>query len=204
MAFSNGNIGKVKMRQYRLISIISTLSFCAALFLSQSLLAQDDVSWSTDRKHVEGILKSGNVDENLCQDAWGTLWSWAKRGNLDARAMLSFYLLPPPYMSIILMPGRSSDYISRTRDALVVSTHSVGGHLDEQQEDDFYYSLLTSLYSELPFRNIGGAKVLMCLQEKRSSTCADVAVKAKLVPSFDVYAAEVDALVAQGLKAKCL
>ena len=137
---------------------------------------------------------SDMTDEERCQGTWDILWSWSKRGNLEARAGLLLTMA----MADREMPGRSGDSISRMRDATVLAVHSLGV---SGAEGETVTSFLKGLeqYGSATARE----KFFACASEAPSQDCARIAVDEKLVPPFEHYVAEVDLFLAQGQKSTC-
>lgn len=193
-----------KAKKNCLVLFYIALMICCFSFVMQSALAQAEADWDEDKALVVKAQTADSLNENECVDTWNILWTWSKRGNLEARAMLFQNLLPLPGGHLMLMPGHTEDYISRIRDMFIVSTHSAGVDLKDERDNNFHYNRLAMFYQDLPLSKMGGSKVLKCLKDNRSSTCADMAVQSSLIPSFHTYALEIDALLAQGMKPQCL
>lgn len=157
----------------------------------------DEPAWIADRGLLQELLK-----QHACDKVWATLWPWAKRGNMEARFLLFMLMVPPPDADILFAPGNVGDYATTMRDALVMAVHSLEFE-DGSSESKHYRDVKVNL-----FRSFGGeespraASFMACLN-KDSSGCVEFAVKEKLVPSFDEYAAQIDALMENGMTGSC-
>jgi hypothetical protein len=191
----------MKKHNFRLV-VLSALALCCAV--PSLVIAQDDSEWLADKARLEKLRSENLTNEELCQKTWDILWSWSKKGNLEARAWLFFLLLPPgSHADVLHMPGRSGDYLTKIRDGLILAAHSSGVEYENKRYNERHYGITYSFFSEMPVKNIGGDTFLKCIALSQSKDCAQIAVDKKLVPSFENYAAEIDALLTQGMKPSC-
>lgn len=172
------------------------LYFMALLALIPSLaLGKEPVSWEQDKARFEKqIFPKGN-EEKKCQAAWNLLWPWARKGNLEARALL----LMDAYTNGRIMPGRNRDWITVSRDMMILAVHSAGVEgetynkiLDEQYKTEFAKSVFSK------------GSDLNCFVQSRSQDCTKTAVAHHVVPSFKQYADEIDLLIKAGKRSVCL
>lgn len=134
----------------------------------------------------------------LCVETWNVLWPLAKEGDLQARMALVWQVMPLMHMDMVVPPGRSGDYISKMRDARILFAHGLGAWIknSEAHKDIKLFSFI--------FEGIGSEKFNECISEERYDECAAIAVEENKIPSFESYAAEMDALAAQGFKPSCI
>lgn len=157
----------------------------------------DDSAWIEDRQLLQGLLK-----EHACDRVWTTLWPWAKRGNMEARFLIFMLMVPPPDADFLRAPGNSGDYATTMRDALVMAVHSLDFD-DHSSERAHYREVTVNL-----LRSIGRddspdvGPVLTCMRRSRTG-CSEIAVKEMLVPSFDDYVRQIDALMNGGMTGSC-
>lgn len=169
----------------------------AAPPVQNSSPAPQDPQWEADMKRL-GELGASQKD---CDERWNILWPRAKKGNLEARLVLFMQLMPGPHQTGLFPPGSTKDMLSAIRDGTIVAIHSVGNKYEEMDR------LLYGFYYELPRIFFGFSREFeefaQCAKEKRSQDCIKIAVDAHLVPTFEVFAEQIDALVAQGKKPTC-
>jgi|GEM_PF-3366602 len=158
----------------------------------------------------QNISRAKLLDSEKCQLNWDLAWPWAKRGNLQARAMI-YALLTIPKRQRLVMPGLPTDDLSLFRDTIILYVHSLGFQYEDVVDEDilsvsgemaaFHQGEIGRLYS------VPSARLRACIKAAHSreaaQQCAEVAVDEGIVPSFESYAAEVDALIAQGLRPTC-
>lgn len=191
--------------------LITALLASFVLAAPKEAIANNDTEW----KAAYAEWQKSNQDKKLtdtetCQSIWDFFWPWAKRGNLEARAY--FYLmLALPGDWAIRTPIDVSDFASRIRTIIILQIHSAGVQYDETIDED-----TKSLYPDLAefyekqievWDGMKGGTYMPCIKEastkESAQRCAQIAVQEKLVPSFEDFAAEVDALIAQGLRLTC-
>lgn len=142
---------------------------------------------------------------------WDIVWPLAKEGNPAARAALSMALMPMMDLPQLLMPGNEGDRLSEIRDIAVMLTYSLDYYLDyytytHGEDDGFSPMFLSSMYELAGFGQGGDQRSIVfmeCVAEERKN-CAALALKENIVPRFEVYAAQIDAFLAAGMKPKCL
>lgn len=174
--------------------------------------ASEDSTWLTDRARLDKLLSENITDEEDCRIRWNILWPWAKKGNLEARAILSMLTFTAwPLTPQIFLPGRSGDQLSSMRDAAILSIHSIGVRFDDNNQQARYDSQSKTIYNEFLPNVAFGSIFQACLKEKPGEYCTRLAssyagdpIRWKLIPTFKDYAAEIDALLAQGMKPHCL
>lgn len=184
------------MKKNILPSILVFLFLINGLFLSAKASDVSDDTWEASKKKLE-ILKDGELsEEEECQLIWDTLWTWSKKGELEARASLFMLNFPSASdVSVLFMPG-SGDELSHRRNAIALAIYSTGIHQE-------YFQKISNMAFQM-YLNDGfeGGAFLKCLKEQSREVCAQRA-QGGLVPTFDVYAAEIDALIEKGMKPKC-
>ncbi|MCC7305011.1 MAG: hypothetical protein IT558_01995 [Alphaproteobacteria bacterium] len=194
---TEGEFGMSRFIKIFFIALVIVLLNAGITKADNSFTTQSqDPEWLAAKKSLENL-----VQEEKCSEYWNILWPWAKKGNLEARALLLISLAPPPDMNIIYAPGSSGDYISKLRDITIMSVHS-HGYKEKWFED--YKNLISDLYVQVGFDEISAGKdFLKCVKDTPSANCIDIAVKEKLVPSFEEYASQIDALMKEGMKSTC-
>ncbi len=141
-------------------------------------------------------------EEKNCQAAWDYLWPDAKAGNSDKQFILLLKLFSMGHEMVITMPGHQGDLSSRMRDISIVGVHSTRSRfwrMSDVKFQNMYYEVIASTWSELP----DGKRFRNCLAMMPKQNCADQIVKENFVPSFNVYAKEIDALIAAGFNPHC-
>ncbi|MCG7870491.1 MAG: hypothetical protein JAZ11_00125 [Candidatus Thiodiazotropha lotti] len=177
-----------------LILLTLLLTACAT---ASSVVAEDNPEWLADKARLESL-----TEENRCEEQWNILWKWAKRGNMQARSMIYFLMVPSPDMAPIYAPGNSGDFMSSIKDIVVVAVHS-HDYRTSLSNDDVYSEAAYELYKQVGFdKSFRGRKYLECVKAEKKD-CAEVAVEEKLVPSFNDYAAQIDAFIAEGMTITC-
>lgn len=154
--------------------------------------------WETDKRILQDV-----DSPDMCLKRWNVLWHWAKNGNREAKHALAFLVAPPPDMLPMQMPGTHGDTISRLRDILILSVHSID-YQDKDEIDEYYEELTIGLFKQFQLdQTSSGKDFIKCVVTGKSSECARLAVEAELVPSFDDYASNIDLQIANGATATC-
>ncbi|MDD3021623.1 MAG: hypothetical protein PHX61_11705 [Alphaproteobacteria bacterium] len=198
-------LGEELMKIYKIFLVVFLLfvSVYQHLAVAEDKISQKEIksnksesSWEAAKQKLE-ILKDGELsEEEECQLMWDTLWTWSKKGELEARASLFMLTFPSASdVSVLFMPG-SGDELSRRRNSIALAIYSTGTHQK-------YFQKISNMAFQM-YLNDGfeGSSFLKCLKEQSREVCAQGA-QGGLVPTFDVYAAEIDALIEQGMKPKC-
>lgn len=154
------------------------------------------MSWIEKTKHKDVFVRSGFCSEEL----WEVLWSEAKAGDLEARAILFFFMIPPPHIPRLTPPGSTGDLVSRKRDIAIMAVHSQAydGPFERGYRDLAYDQFVSAGFDYPP----GTSDFMKCVKAS-GDNCADIAVKAGLVPSFEDFAKQIDAMAAAGMKSTC-
>ncbi|WP_343847388.1 hypothetical protein [Bowmanella denitrificans] len=136
-------------------------------------------SWEESKNEALRSVNSGD-----CATAWNIIWPWARDGKTEARSLLATGI----YSAGITPPG-SKDAITLLRHTFILSVHgSVNG-------DAATLELLHSLLNTELLADMGGKPLQRCLSTNRQpGDCIADAVNAGLVPDFQDYALEIDAL----------
>lgn len=170
--------------------------FCSALLFSVSAVAAENSAWLEFKQQSHGEVKK-------CADVWEGLWPFAKERNLEARVMLYNAMVIGPDTQQLLAPGNTGDLVTKIRDIVIMAVHSED-YKSQSERDDFFRSAAHSFYELYGFKsNPQGEKFMQCVEENLSDNCADIAVKAKLVPSFEEYSKQIDAFLEQGMQSSC-
>jgi len=171
-------------------------------FLISPAQADENSTWAMDKALLENSHLKNVSQDKECKIVWDVLWKWAKKDNLEARAMLSVLSFPAgAHAPVIIMPG-AGDELSRRRSAVTLSVHSFGVNLPNRDQQDIYEHQTSMYYSEFLNDNYEGKYFLSCLKSKSQKECIPYA-KDRIVPSFAKYAAEIDALLASGMEPQC-
>lgn len=179
------------VRKQTLLALLLAVTFS----FSGQVMAQDMPNWE---------IVGTNIEKGTCEDRWDLFWPFAKEGNLDARAHLLFLLAPALHNDMLYAPGRSGDNVSQLRDIAIMAAHSLGYHHKKPEVNEHYAGIIDQFLINTPAVKWGNGKFRNCLIKKGLiAECAQVAVEEKIVPSFETYVAEIDALTAQGYKATC-
>lgn len=157
-------------------------------------------------------------DQAHCAETWDMLWPWAKKGNYEARGLLLALTVSMMHMNSLVPPGSDpKNRAAHDTDIIIMGAHTMpltkkdSPHLfldpdsgEEYPGANFPFSYATYLIENRRLPNEKKQPYLDCLKETPSHACADIAVKDGLVPSFEEYAAKIDALMAKGIKASCI
>lgn len=141
-----------------------------------------------------------------CAKYWDILWPKAKAGDMEARWNMYFLMVSPPHMDILFAPSASQNYVTKMRNATIMAAHAY----DYDGESPFFgknEKAAIADYKETAawlFKHAGfpEKKFMACVTEGKTK-CTHLAVEEKLVPSFEDFAKEIDALMAQGIKSTC-
>lgn len=149
------------------------------------------------------ILAAGD-----CAKYWDILWPKAKAGDMEARWYIYFLMVSPPHMDIMFAPSTSQDYVSKMRSAIITAAHaydySAENSSDEHEKQviEDYREIAILLFKDAGFSETRREKFMACVTEGKQK-CTHLAVEEHLVPSFEDYAKEIDALMAKGIKSTC-
>jgi hypothetical protein len=125
---------------------------------------------------------------------WDTTWRWAKRGNLQARELIMHRMI---YDGLRRPGGSKTSEYDRKRDIVVMAIHSLGSESDGEKALN-YIALPVFLKKSNQYKEFW-----QCLEMRPSQKCAKIAVKSKIVPSFEKYVEEVEKSITDGEQASC-
>lgn len=147
-------------------------------------LVLEDRAWKLAKIQIEEKLKS-----NDCKEVFSVLWPYVKKRHVDAEEVILSLTMFPPFLNL---PGRGGDYISRARDIIILASHSpsIKNELEEMS---------LSFLKGVP----GSRGFFQCRSESHQKDCSQLLVEKKIIPSFQSYLVEVDALLDTGLVATC-
>lgn len=149
----------------------------------------DNPQWLHDRAKAAA---SGTA----CQERWDILWSWAKKGNLQARNGLLATLSPwTPFTRTPLAPDDDSQTVWVR---VLLAIHQLGYR--EDAAIDLEKTVLDHIGT---WKHKGVARFEACYRKNPSPDCTAIAVEEGMVPAFDVFAKQVDARIAAGAKPVC-
>lgn len=177
---------------FRVVLIGALLWFAGGL--PQSARAEDGATTAEAAlKAIDGLPRM-----ERCIAAWDVMWPLAKKGDAAARLYLAVSVMPMMHMDMLVPPGRTGDFVSRFRDVQIMFMYGMSAAekiFPAEDDMDGFKFISESLHDY---------EVDRCVSERRYDECAAIAVERKRIPAFDDYAAEIDALVAQGFKASCV
>ncbi len=101
------------------------------------------------------------------------------------------------------MPGNAGDAITSKRDAAIILTHAIEYKGEEAVAHDYIDAADFLRYAGLGLSGDYRSQPFVECIEKRQNGCVLIALKEKLVPTFEEYAAQIDAFLASGLKPHC-
>lgn len=180
--------------------------------------------WHVDKLRLESLDSDNLTGEERCQATWNILWPHIKSGVPEAKVWLSFLLLPLPHGDAITLPGRYSNS-DNLRDGITVIANTLGDELDDHKEpsgglslkEAFYGHALVYLSDEAlneafpdrKLRQFQDEKFLRCLAikgilDEPIRDCAESAIEAGIIPSFDGFVAKIDSLLATNNKPTCV
>lgn len=185
----------MKNKDLHMKSIIAPVLLALVFGTHTVAFADHEPYWLDQTKNGKRL-----ADAKDCADFWNIFWPAAKAGDLEARAILFYLMIPPPDMSFLYAPGNSGDLISRQRDINVMAVHSIdySGPFEPHYRELALEQFISAGFDFPP----GKSKFLECVK-KGGKGCADIAVKARLVPSFEEFARQIDAMTAAGMKSSC-
>lgn len=176
------------------------------MFSTHPSYAAEDPAWSSDKAKLEKL-----VAEEKCEEYWGLLWPWAKRGNMEARSLLFLMSAMQLHMPEVYPPGRSGDMVSHLRDIIILGLHSLPyqnvdvGTDTEKVSIDILTKFISYYATNLKWDHRNKAsKFMECWSKEKTQTCTKLAVNNGVIPSWEVYASEIDALIDNGLKSTCI
>ncbi|MCE7886884.1 MAG: hypothetical protein DYH13_05180 [Alphaproteobacteria bacterium PRO2] len=175
---------------------IKTLLFLGVLFSSSAIAAEQSPV----------LEKLGQTTK--CSEKWDVLWPLAKEGDLEARAYLTIYMFGIMHHPDLCAPG-GCDYASKLRNILIMAVHAGDYEFPKTEEYEFLREYFKTAFDyvfeiyQLGYENGRGDKFMKCLHQSKGS-CAKIAVDEGIVPSFERYAVEIDALSGAGFKRKCV
>ncbi|MDP2205037.1 MAG: hypothetical protein Q8K65_01895 [Alphaproteobacteria bacterium] len=191
---------------------ISALLASFVLTAPKVAVANNDTEWKTAfaEWQKKDAQDKQQTDIESCQSLWDFTWLWAKRRNLEARGTL-YTLMTMPKRMMLPVPSAANDYASLMRDLMIIQVHSAGVQYIDGADEEIKstYSGMTNFYEkQINFwDSLNGGTYLSCIKEastlESAQRCTQIAVEEKLVPSFEDYAAEIDTLIAQGLRPSC-
>lgn len=181
-------------------------SFLIAPFVILLIMMPFGFLHAQNIKNNNGIsIQDRIASAKKCDEVWDVLWPLAKDGNLEARAMLFITMAPPWKGQPVRAPGNYGDYISKIKDITImgVYAHDYKGEWGGIGVRESYKNTLTTMYKNAGFENLPqSVEFLKCVE--RDGVCSGIAIKDKLVPSFEHFALQIDAMMAFGLKSQCI
>lgn len=164
----------------------------------KSLQSSPDAQWLNDKSKLEKLR-----NDNSCGQQWDILWPWVKKGNKEALLILLSYRIGPHAMNIIL-PGEGGDLISGMRNTAILTVYSYAENSSVAKEySDFYADMISGLSTLFPFNSPQASEFNKCVSEGGEG-CISIAMKDKLVPTFDDFVSEIELFQAGSMSAKCM
>lgn len=159
---------------------LCTITLFALLAAATMACAGANDDWAGAKKQA-----SSAIDARDCSKAWNLVWPWAKRGNMEARAILATGMLAAG----LTPPGGRADAISRYRDSVILAVYGAAGG------DTAATELCLALIQNNLVSDMGGKRLAHCLKAGTApQTCVDNAVNNGFVPDFESYSREIDAV----------
>lgn len=159
----------------------STL-FWLVVLVAPSAFADSQIigDWESAKTQGTSAVESGD-----CALAWNLIWPWARKGQVEARAILAGGVV----VAELTPPGSGKDAISRFRHAVILAVHGAA------EGDRTATELLDGFLRIDIVLDMGGRPLKRCFEAGiLPATCVGEAVKSGFVPDFRDYAREVDAV----------
>lgn len=135
-----------------------------------------------------------SMENGDCAALWRTAWPFAKRGELEAQAILGGTV----YARALTPPGAGRDVLPRLRSILTLYSSSAANG------DERSGGIIAGVLSADVFSEGRGAEHAACLREgDNMANCISAAIDDGLFPAFHDWAIEIDKL-ADGGSAECL
>jgi hypothetical protein len=163
---------------------VKWLTTCFFVLAIQPAFAQPTADWASARRELEKI----SLDSpQHCQRVWEVIWSWAKRGEIEAR----LDLWKAVSLGWVKPPGINQDNETMGRHAHTFLIHSMPsndpGVLEEMRRTVTLYRSMTRS-SAKPY--------LDCVAAADRGPSVGRLVDMGIVADFDAYARELDMLAA--------
>ncbi|NOX42164.1 MAG: hypothetical protein GXP19_00275 [Gammaproteobacteria bacterium] len=124
------------------------------------------------------------IDSGDCAGAWNLVWPWARKGNIEARAILATGVVAAG----LIPPGGHGDAISQFRHSVILAVH---GAADGDRATTVF---LRALIRDNLISDMGGDRLKRCLDaDTPPRTCVAGAINDGFVPDFEDYSREIDA-----------
>lgn len=138
--------------------------------------------------------QNGRLEEKSpCQVLWTQLWEQSKQGSYQAR----YYLASAVMERVLHLPDQGQG----ARSLAILTVHSLGysdGSPFSQERPEMIAEYFRSL------RNPSNEEFFSCLEKVKSARCARVGVDKGIIPTFEQFAEDIDAMVKAGHKAECV
>ena len=144
-----------------------------------------------ERGTWKNTLKQAEVaaENHECTRFWNLIWPWEQQ-SAHARAILAA-AMHPFFMG--LRPPGTSDVLAWRRHYLILVAYAAA---DGNQSA---IKLLKSFLKDDLLSGAEGKRVIECLDSKESPrSCINIAVKEKILPDFEIYVKEVNAIMVSG------
>lgn len=185
---------KSKKRFLIKLNFLSFVVLVVLAFLTANSGYADNPKIYSIESNSDWILDRDRIIKNDdCDEIWEVLWSWSKKGNLEAREGLLTHII---YFGLD-RPGTDQSFQSRQRDVVILGIHSIGVTKQLTHSQETALSLLRDSEDRR------AKKFLACVDQKLSADCAKIAVEEKIIPSFEEYASEVDKAISKGSRPQC-
>lgn len=108
----------------------------------------------------------------------------------------------------IYLPGGNTDAMSAAYDIRFLSLHAsdyhnerLRAHPEYPREDNYVTKVILAGAQVAGFP--GKSEILLTCMEEQRTDCAALGVEKGLIPTFEQYAARIDAFIAAGMKSEC-
>lgn len=164
----------------RLLRTYPLVLFAIAMLLFPSAANSADDGWQSDKMLATDYLVKRN-----CAAAWPLLWKWGETGNSEALNLIASGI----FTHGMTIPGGKRDKLALNRYLFIFLAFGLSPEAPESQQ------LFESAFEHLLFPEHTGNPIGECLRSTNQLTsCAELAVNQKFIPSFDEFKAEINSL----------
>lgn len=143
----------------------------------------------------EGIDNSGASKEEKCHAKWALIWPLAKAGDLEARFHV-FGIIA--YSGGLAVPKTLT---SMMQEILVSYIHALGAPSLQSEARDIE-GRYPPILNNAPYL-LENEKFRQCVTKFRSHECAALAVEQRLIPSYELFAHQIDLSISNDSSGLC-